>query len=207
MEDNEIKEGILRKSKQIIHPQSETDAALIFWRVKCLHVDMSGHKSHKSCLTKSLNNCSKWKWVEIWTDSFVQPYSQKVVWDLRASWEFENHTCKPHISESIDSDDNLAKKRLKETEWFICTLSQIKSFWQRFLTRVVLRVVLPGLLLSFSPLLSPCAASYFSPLGKDCSRHLKGFLQFNRTGVNSNSKDTGGWFNLYKNWTNLWNFR
>ena len=30
MEDNEIKEGILRKSKQIIHPQSETDAALIF---------------------------------------------------------------------------------------------------------------------------------------------------------------------------------
>ena len=171
MEDNEIKEGILRKSKQIIHPQSETDAALIFWRVKCLHVDVSGHKSHKSCLTKSLNNClycHKGQRENESKNGQIVLFSlrvKKLYETSRLHGNFENHTCKTHISESIDSDDNLAKKRLKETEWFICTLSQIKSFWQRFLTRVVLRVVLPGLLLSFSPLLSPCAASYFSPLG------------------------------------------
>ena len=165
MEDNEIKEGIFRKSKQIIHPQSETDAALIFWRVKCLHVDMSGHKSHKSCL-KNLSiivqseNESRYGQIVLFSLTVKKLYETS-----RLHGNFENHTCKTHISESIDSDDNLAKKRLKETEWFICTLSQIKSFWQRFLTRVVLRVVLPGLLLSFSPLLSPCAASYFSPLG------------------------------------------
>ena len=30
MEDNKIKEGILRKSEEIVHADSETDAALIF---------------------------------------------------------------------------------------------------------------------------------------------------------------------------------
>ena len=30
MEDNKIKEGILRKSEQVVHPDSETDAAFIF---------------------------------------------------------------------------------------------------------------------------------------------------------------------------------
>ena len=44
MEDNKIKEGILRKSEQIVHADSETDAALIF----CVneHVDIWGRANH-----------------------------------------------------------------------------------------------------------------------------------------------------------------
>ena len=51
MEHKKIKEGILRKSEQVVHPDSETDATWIF----CVnaHVDMSVHKAHNSCFTKS----------------------------------------------------------------------------------------------------------------------------------------------------------
>ena len=118
MEDNEIKEGIFRKSKQIIHPQSETDAALIFWRVKCLHVDMSGHKSHKSCL-KNLSiivqseNESRYGQIVLFSLTVKKLYETS-----RLHGNFENHTCKTHISESIDSDDNLAKKET-EGNWVI----------------------------------------------------------------------------------------
>ena len=76
MEDNKIKEGILRKSEQVIHPDSETDAALIF----CVNVqvDMSGHKAHNSCFTKSFQKRSSIivhivKGKEKRTESFVQP--------------------------------------------------------------------------------------------------------------------------------------
>ena len=91
MEDNEIKEGILRKSEQVVHPDSETDAAFI----SCVNVqvDMSGHKAHNSCLTKffqkhSSINVHIVKGKEKRTDSFVQPYSQNSVWNLKCSCKF-----------------------------------------------------------------------------------------------------------------------
>ena len=83
------------------------------------------------------------------------------------------------------------KKDWRKLSDLFARCPQIKSFWQRFLARVVLHVFVACFWV-FSPFLSSCAASYSSSsLDSDCSRHLKGFLQFNRHGVKCNLKGSG----------------